>query len=626
MISTTVLTITAGVLTLGRNSLLDQANFCLLDGERVGLIGRNGCGKSSLLKVLARCMALDAGELSLARGLKVAFTPQDPTFADGLTVEEAAAAGWAEVRQAIASVERGEGDLFELESQINTCDGWNWSRHVKEVVGQLQIDPHQQVDTLSGGARKKVALAQALASRPDVLLLDEPTNHLDLDAILWLEDHLLRFRGCAVVVTHDRSFLNSVATRIVELDRGSLKSYPGNFDAYQALKAADLEAEASQIAKADKLQAREEIWIRQGVEARRTRSQSRISRLEALRIERADRRKLLGNVRMEVDRGVQSGKVVAELDQVSKHFGATTVVADLSCTILRGDRVGLMGPNGAGKTTLIRLMLGEIAPDKGNVKLGTKLTVAYFDQLRRGLDLKTTLEDFVSPGSEWIETGTVRKHVRSYLNDFLFQPDRAKALVDTLSGGERNRLLLARLFAQPANVLVLDEPTNDLDIDTLDMLEEMLANYAGTVFIVSHDRTFLNQVVTSTLVAQGSGRWLEFEGNVRDWQMQSQRQPVTPISTEPTRPPSVDGQDNKRPAKTKDRQKLSYKEQQELTQVPQRIEQLEHEQRVIREALADGSVFAKDRLRAQTLSQRDQAIEEELLEALERWEALSARS
>lgn len=622
----TVLTIVAGALSLGRAPLLEQADFSLLEEERVGLIGRNGTGKSSLLKVLCGSLSLDAGDIHIRDGLRFAYTPQDPCFPSDLTVEQAASIGWEEVHTAISAIEQGQGDLLQLQSKIDACDGWNWQRHVLDVVRQLELEPSQQVSTLSGGGRKKVALAQAFAVRPDVLLLDEPTNHLDLDAILWLEDQLLRFRGCLVVVTHDRSFLNTVATRIVELDRGRLRSYPGNFDAYRSLKDGELAAEASQIARADKLQAREEIWIRQGVEARRTRSQSRISRLEALRAERAERRKSLGNVRLDIDPGLQSGKVVAELEGVSKSFDGRAVVKGLSTTVLRGDRIGLMGPNGAGKTTLIRLMLGEIEADQGTVKRGTKLTVAYFDQLRQALNLDATLEDFVSPGSEWIETGTLRKHVRSYLGDFLFEPDRARARVHTLSGGERNRLLLARLFAQPANVLVLDEPTNDLDIDTLDMLEETLSSYSGTVFMVSHDRTFLNQVVTSTLVAQGSGEWLQFEGNVMDWQTQSQRRRSGTASTERANEDGAKETKVKRPTKSAERQKLSYKEQQELSQLPQRIDDLETEQRSIRAALADGSLFAKDHQRAHVLAQRDQAIEEELLTALERWESLGARN
>ena len=368
-----------------------------------------------------------------------------------------------------------------------------------------------------------MALAQALVRRPDVLLLDEPTNHLDLDSIEWLENLLIDFKGSVVTITHDRTFLDRVATRIVELDRGRLRSYPGNFTQYQVQKEEQLAQEAVITAKADKLLAQEEVWIRKGVEARRTRAQGRITRLERLRARRAARREALGSVKLDVASGLPSGKIVAELTQVSKSFGDKVIVRDFTATILRGDKVGLIGPNGAGKTTLLKLILGELAPDSGTVRQGANLQVAYFDQMRDALDLDATLEDFISPGSEWIEIGNQRKHVKSYLGDFLFSPARSGSPVRALSGGERNRLLLARLFARPANVLVLDEPTNDLDIDTLELLEDLLQNYDGTVFLVSHDRAFLDNVVTSTIVFEGDGLWREYEGGVQDWLTQSRR-------------------------------------------------------------------------------------------------------
>jgi len=468
---------------------------------------------------------------------------------------------------------------------------------------------------------------------PDVLLLDEPTNHLDLDSIEWLEQLLIDFKGSVVTITHDRSFLNRVATRIVELDRGKLGSYPGNFEQYLLQKEEQLAQEAVISAKADKLLAQEEIWIRKGVEARRTRSQSRISRLEALRASRTARREVQGSVNMDVASGQSSGKIVAELTGATKSFGEKTVIRNFTGTILRGDKIGLLGPNGAGKTTLLKLILGELEPDSGKIRRGTNLQVAYFDQMRDKLDLDATLEDFISPGSEWIEIGSQRKHVKSYLSDFLFSPARANSPVRSLSGGERNRLLLARLFARPANVLVLDEPTNDLDIDTLELLEGLLQDYDGTVFLVSHDRTFLDNVVTSTIAFEGDGHWREYEGSVQDWLIQSKRareiaeqrqaaSPPPPPAPAPT--PAAAESAAARPAAA--RKKLSYKEQRELESLPAQIEALEAEQKRITEMLEldGGAIYATDASRAAELSQRHAQIDDELLAALERQEELSA--
>ena len=516
-----LLTLQNAQLAHGHWPLLDHTDLALEARERVGLIGRNGAGKSSLLRVLAGHERLDDGALQIQTGLRIAFVAQEPTLVDGHTVFEAASVGLAEAkaaRERYSSGALGE-DLDALQARIEALDAWNWEARVAETLDRLHLDSQSRVGALSGGNRKRVALAQALVSRPDVLLLDEPTNHLDLDSIAWLESLLLDFAGCIVTISHDRAFLDAVTTRIVELDRGRLQSYPGNFAQYQALKEEQLAQEAVVNAKADRLLAQEEIWIRKGVEARRTRAQGRITRLEHLRTQRAGRREVLGRVKLELDSGVASGKLVAELLNVDKGFEQPdgqrkVVVRDFSATILRGDKVGVIGPNGAGKTTLLKLILGELPPDAGTVRQGSRLTVAYFDQMREQLDLNATLEDFISPGSEWIEINGKRTHVKSYLGDFLFSPARANAPVRTLSGGERNRLLLARLFARPANVLVLDEPTNDLDIDTLELLEDLLQQYEGTVFLVSHDRRFLDNVVTSTLVAEGEGHWREYVGDV----------------------------------------------------------------------------------------------------------------
>ena len=480
--------------------------------------------------MLAGLERLDDGTLQLQTGLRIAFVAQEPSLDDAHTVFEAASVGLAPAIAAREQYSRGApgDDLDALQARIEALDAWNWEARVAETLDRLHLDPQAPVGSLSGGNRKRVALAQALVSRPDVLLLDEPTNHLDLDSIAWLESLLTEFAGSVVTISHDRAFLDAVTTRIVELDRGRLQSYPGNFAQYQVLKEEQLAQEAVVNAKADRLLAQEEVWIRKGVEARRTRAQGRITRLERLRTQRAGRREALGRVKLELDAGAASGKLVAELLEVSKGFDQPggprkTVVRDFSTTILRGDKVGVIGPNGAGKTTLLKLILGELAPDAGSVRQGSRLTVAYFDQMREQLNLDATLEDFISPGSEWIEINGKRTHVKSYLGDFLFSPARAHSPVRTLSGGERNRLLLARLFARPANVLVLDEPTNDLDIDTLELLEDLLQQYEGTVFLVSHDRRFLDNVVTSTLVAEGEGRWREYVGDVQDWLTQSAR-------------------------------------------------------------------------------------------------------
>ena len=630
-----LITLLDAQLAFGHVALLDHAGFSLEANERVGLIGRNGAGKSSLLKILGGMEKPDDGSLQVQAGTRIAYVAQEPNLAPEATVFEAASEGLAAVitiRDQYLSGAEGL-DLDALQSVIEAYDAWNWEQRVEETLQRLHLDPQAIVSTLSGGTRKRVALAQALVAQPDVLLLDEPTNHLDLDSIEWLEDLLIAFKGSIVTITHDRSFLNRVATRIVELDRGQLNSYPGNFELYVLQKEEQLAQEAVINAKADKLLAQEEIWIRKGVEARRTRSQSRITRLQDMRSARAERRNAQGSVNMDVAQGQGSGKVVAELTDVCKSFGDRTIVRDFTGTILRGDKIGLLGPNGAGKTTLLKLILGELAADGGKIRQGANLQVAYFDQMRHALDLDATLEDFISPGSEWIEIGNQRKHVKSYLGDFLFSPARANSPVRSLSGGERNRLLLARLFARPANVLVLDEPTNDLDIDTLELLEELLQSYDGTVFLVSHDRTFMDNVVTSTLAFEGDGLWREYEGSVQDWLIQSKRSreiaaqrasaaPAAAASTEkksenePTRPSDGGTQLSKK--------KLSYKEQRELDALPARIEALETEQADIQRALADGSLYSSDAARAAQLLQRNQVIEEELMESIERWTALAA--
>jgi ATP-binding cassette subfamily F protein uup len=621
-----LITLLDAQLAFGHVPLLDHADFSLQASERIGLIGRNGAGKSSLLKILGGLEKPDDGTLQIQQGLRIAYVAQEPSLDPESDVFTAASAG---LTHAIALRDRylsgAAGlDLDALQSQIEALDAWNWEQRVEETLHRLHLDGAARIGDLSGGTRKRVALAQALVAAPDVLLLDEPTNHLDLDSIDWLEQLLLDFKGSVVTITHDRGFLNRVATRIVELDRGQLASYPGNFERYLTQKEEQLAQEAVVNAKADKLLVQEEIWIRKGVEARRTRSRGRINRLVELRARRAERREALGRVSMDIASGQASGKIVAELIDVSKSFGDKTIVRQFGGAILRGDKVGLIGPNGAGKTTLLKLILGELEPDRGTIRRGTHLQVAYFDQMRDALNLDATLEDFISPGSEWIEIGSQRKHVKSYLGDFLFSPARAHSPVRSLSGGERNRLLLARLFARPANVLVLDEPTNDLDIDTLELLEDLLQDYDGTVFLVSHDRVFLDNVVTSTIAFEGDGRWREYEGGVQDWLTQSKRarELAPPRATPPASAPAAASP----PPRTGARRKLSYKEQRELDALPDRIAALEDEQKRIAETLEKdgGAIYGADSSRAAELGARHARIEEELLTALERWEALDA--
>ena len=626
-----LITLLNAQLAYGHVALLDRVDFSLETGERIGLIGRNGTGKSSFLKILARLEKADDGTLQLQQNLRLAYVAQEPQLELAATVFEVVSAGVGEAIALIDAYSLGEGDLDALQNAIEAQDGWNWEQRVVETLDRLHLERDARVGALSGGTRKRVALALALVARPDVLLLDEPTNHLDLESIEWLENLLVEFNGSIVTITHDRAFLDRVATRILELDRGHLMSYPGNFGKYLIQKEEQLAQEAVLSEKADKLLAQEEIWIRKGVEARRTRSQSRVGRLEKLRQRRAERRDAVGSVRMDVAAGIPGGKLVAQLENVSLSFGDKQIVRDFTATILRGDKVGLIGANGAGKTTLLRLILGELQPDAGTIRQGANLQAAYFDQLRNALDLDATLVDFISPGSEWIEIGNQRKHVKSYLGDFLFSPARADSPVRSLSGGERNRLLLARLFARPANVLVLDEPTNDLDIDTLELLEDLLQGYEGTVFLVSHDRTFLDNVVTSTIAYEGTGVWREYEGGVQDWLVQSARVRKSreaasvhgkPAQTQATERVKPEQEARISPAASG---KLSYKERMELENLLPSIEVLEREQLALRAELADANLYLRDPSRAEQLFSRDAAIEDRILLEMERWEELAAR-
>jgi ATP-binding cassette subfamily F protein uup len=522
-----LLSIQGARLAVGHVALLDNAALAIEPGERVALIGRNGTGKSSLLKALAGLIQLDDGRIVRQSGCTLAYVAQEPVFDESHTIHQAVASALPDHAELIARHHRladalaGAADantvssakdaealtaqLAAVQTELEAANAWTVSHRIDSVLSRLKLEPDAQIGSLSGGTRKRVALARALVSEPDLLLLDEPTNHLDIESISWLEELLAARREATLLITHDRRLMDRVATRIVELDRGEIRSYPGSFAAYQRRKADELAQEQVINAKFDKLLAQEEVWIRQGVEARRTRNEGRVRRLDSLRRAREQRREQVGRVRIEIDSGERSGKLVAELTGVGKAWGERWVVRGLDGIISRGDRVGLIGPNGAGKTTLIKLILGEVAPDEGHLRRGTQLEVAYFDQMREQLDEEASLINTISPGSDWIEIGGQRTHVMSYLGRFLFAPERARSPVKSLSGGERNRLLLARLFARPTNLLVLDEPTNDLDIETLELLEELLADYAGTVLLVSHDRAFLDAVVTQSRAHECDG-------------------------------------------------------------------------------------------------------------------------
>ena len=668
-------------LAFGHFALLDRADLQIDPGERVALIGRNGSGKSSLLRALAGMGGLDDGEAWTQPGLKVAYVAQEPPLDPDHTVFEAVVSGlgaaaealreWHEVSDALADPEAIDMDaLLErmqtLQAELEASDGWRLHATAERAIDRFGLDPNLRINSLSGGQKKRVALAQALATEPDVLLLDEPTNHLDIVSIEWLESllapgesaattstdglsvstsggnstssaggpPLLRPGGALLFITHDRRFLERVATRIVELDRGHLVSFPGRWQTYLERKEQMLHEEALANARADKLLAQEEVWIRKGVEARRTRSVGRIARLEQLRAERASRRERQGEVELRVDAGDRSGKRVAELEHVTRSWpGADgqpkVVVRDFSCRVMRGDRIGLIGPNGAGKTTLLRLILGEIEPDTGTVIQGTQLQVAYFDQFRAQLDPEAALVDVISPGSDFVEIGGQRQHVISYLGDFLFAPARVRSPVKSLSGGERNRLLLARLFARPANVLVLDEPTNDLDIETLDLLEQLLLDYPGTVLLVSHDRSFLDTVVTQVIVADGDGRWSEHVGGWSDWaqwRANANRASANRIAVPTERTAPQASKRETKVANVPSSTRLSRAEQRELDALPDQIAALESERSTLTDRLSDPAFHSKHSDDFQAVSRRLSALEQSISTLMARWELLESRN
>ncbi|MEW6313311.1 MAG: ATP-binding cassette domain-containing protein [Pseudomonadota bacterium] len=623
-------------LAFGHVPLLDHADLVIQENERIGLIGRNGTGKSSLLKIIAGSVYADDGKVWRAPELRLGYVPQEPEFDPGHTVFEAVAAGLGQVTEFLldyhaVAQQLGHADadhdmllrrLHELQAALEVRDGWRLNDKVEAVIQRLGLPEDAKIGSLSGGMKKRVALARALAAEPQLLLLDEPTNHLDVAGIEWLEQWLNGFSGSVLFITHDRRFLDNVATRIIELDRGRLASFPGNFSDYQRVKEEMLRMEAVEQRKFDKFLAQEEVWIRKGIEARRTRNEGRVRRLEALRRERAARRERIGSVQLAVGEGERSGKLVAELQHVHKAFGKHVVIRDFSCVVQRGDKIGLIGPNGVGKSTLLKLILGELEPDSGTVRRGTKLAVAYFDQFRTQLDEERAVADTISPGSDYVEINGERKHVMSYLGDFLFAPERARSPVKSLSGGERNRLLLARLFARPANVMVLDEPTNDLDIETLELLEELLQEYSGTVLLASHDRAFLDNVVTQVIAFEGDGKLVENAGGYAEWQRvkSSHAAPVLSVAAAPSPCSTEKTVRSARPAK------LSYKETRELETLPEKISALEQEQAAIARQLEDATLYRDNPEQVKTLQQRYAMIEDEVLAQMMRWEELEEKS
>jgi ABC transport system ATP-binding/permease protein len=623
-----LLTLSHVSIGFGLEPLLEDASFQIDAGERVCLIGRNGAGKSTLLRIAEGEIAPDRGEVLRRSGLVIARLTQEVPFDQAATVYEIVAGGLPELgellaryhrmAQAVADDPSKLGRLEALQRELEARGAWSVGQRVDQILARLELEPEARLGALSGGWRRRVSLARALVREPDLLLLDEPTNHLDIEVIEWLEERLLELRGGVLFVTHDRALVGRLATRIVELDRGTLRSWPGSYARFRADKAAALEEEARQQAVFDKKLAQEEAWIRQGIKARRTRNEGRVRALVELRKQRARRREVEGKARLALDSSRTSGQLVADVQDVSFAWGnGAPILRDLTLRIMRGDRIGLVGPNGAGKTTLLRILLGELAPSTGTVQLGTRLEVAYYDQLRAALEPEKSVADNIAEGREYVEVLGQRRHVLGYLQDFLFGPERARTPVKALSGGERNRLLLARLFAQPANLLVLDEPTNDLDIETLELLEELLTDYEGTLLLVSHDRAFLDNVVTSTLVFEGAGRVQEYVGGYSDWLRQrSERTPETPQAP---RPPAA-----ARAPKPK-ATKLSYKDERELAQLPARIESLEAEQATLAERVSQPAFYTGDPGERAAVQARLAALPAEIEVAYARWAALESQ-
>lgn len=601
--STPIFTLSQAQLAFGHHALLDKADLNLLPGEKIGLIGRNGAGKSSLLKVLDGRIALDDGEIRFPKGLKIQTVEQEPQLPEDISI------------------------FKYLTGDMLVNEDWEKTARAGSLIDALGLEADSLIKGLSGGTKKRVALAKALVDEPELLLLDEPTNHLDFAGIDWLQNELINMRSSVILITHDRHFLDMVANRIIELDRGKLLSFPGNFSAWQAHKEDWLNAQALENERFDKFLSQEEVWIRKGIQARRTRNEGRVRRLEALRVARAARRDQMGQVKFSMSQGQKSGKLVAEINNISYGYNDKYLIKDFSSLIQRGDRIGFIGPNGAGKTTLLKLILGELKPQKGSIRLGANLSIGYFDQLRDMLDENDTLAETISPGSEWVEIGDQRKHVMSYLGDFLFSPARSQSPVSSLSGGERARLALARMFAHEHNVLVLDEPTNDLDIDTLELLEQLLQDYQGTVLLVSHDRMFLDNVVTQTIAAQGDGSWQTYIGGYEDW-LEQQKQIAaqkTPSKTDKNIPSKVEKTNHTVDDKPR-KSKLAPWEAKELEEIPNKITKLEKDKEELAAELSKPELYADgNNDKAIDIQNQLSNLEEKLNELFERWALLEEK-
>jgi ATP-binding cassette subfamily F protein uup len=624
-------------LSFGACPLLDKVGLQIEERERVCILGRNGTGKSTLLRILSGVQAPDFGTVWRQPGMHLALLVQDVPLSADRPVFDVVAEGLGDLSDLVSqyhhtAIEVAEHatpplleKLGELQHELEERDGWRLEQRVELILSRLNLPTEAIVDTLSGGWRRRVLLARALVSQPDLLLLDEPTNHLDLEAIAWLETFLADYPGAVVFVTHDRAFLQRLATRIIELDRGALTSWPGDYKTFLRKKEEWLANEALQLEKFDKRLAGEEAWLRQGIKARRTRNEGRVKALMAMRAERAARRELTGNARIQVELADQSGRLVFEARRICKSFDTKPVIADFSTRIMRGDRIGLIGPNGAGKTTLLRLLLGELAPDSGEALLGANVQVAYYDQQREQLNPEQTVFNTIGEGSDTIIINGRPRHVNGYLRDFLFPPERARSPVKALSGGERNRLLLARLFTRPANVLVLDEPTNDLDLETLELLESQLVEFPGTLLLVSHDRAFLDNVVTSTLVFEGEGRVQEYAGGYEDWLLQ-RPQLTVPTAAKPPNPGASAGHASAASAQLAARKKLSYNEQRVLEQLPARIADLEAEQEILNSRVAHPEFYREPADVIPQMLARVEQIQSELIELYTMWDDLDSRT
>ncbi len=619
----------------GTQVLLDEVDLTIARGDRLGLLGRNGAGKTSLLKILAGEISPDAGERWLRPGVKLARLEQSLPAADDSTIYDVVATGLAETGRLLAEYHRLLQDeaadmqvLARVQERLESADGWTLQQRVETTLSQLQLPPDAPMGTLSGGWRRRVALARALVCDPDILLLDEPTNHLDIPAIEWLEEQLQAFPGSLVLITHDRRFLQNVVNCVAELDRGHLTLWRGDYQGFLRHREQQLQAEERANELFDRKLAQEEVWIRQGIKARRTRNEGRVRALQTMREERRNRRERQGSASFAVEGAGSSGRIVAELQGVSHAFGEQVILRDFSTIVQRGDRIGIVGPNGVGKSTLVRILLGELEPDSGSVKLGSKLEVAYSDQLRGALDPDKNLIDNVCGGQDFIEIDGRKRHAISYLGDFLFGPERVRTPVKALSGGEQNRAVLARLFSRPANLLVLDEPTNDLDIETLELLEEILLEFKGTVLLVSHDREFMDNVVTSLLVLEGDGVVTEHAGGYSDWEARGGRLArARPDAGKTTgRKPDAAAAPQKSQAGSGGKRKLSYRDQRELDALPATIETLELQQQALEETVSQADFYRRDHSETERVLAELAAVQSELERALERWVELEQQA